>query len=382
MIEFVNNRTVYVGDGAVEKAVSSLAALGLKKAFAVVFLSQADIVKDLTRCLSGNGLDVVIYDGIHGEPNLSTVDDSVKKCLASGCDCVIACGGGSVIDTAKLTAMLATNGGCCEDYQLGGRPVTRSPLPFLAIPTTAGTGAEATKVSVIYNENKGFKKAVYDNSMIAQIVALDPKATVALPKKITAATGIDAIIHAVESFVSTNANIVSRMYSLQALKLLYGSIEKACFEPDNLEARTNMMVGSYFAGLALTAGSALAHIVGQPIGAIYHIPHGEACSAFFLSTIRLNKDYAAEQYTQIAEAIRISTAGKTYDAVFEELMDTLYALMRKIGVPTCLNDCVSPDQFDIEGAVENICSCMSHIRCNPRPVSRELYQEAILGALK
>lgn len=377
MVEFVNNRTLFFGTGSIDSAVSLIADKGARKVFAAVFDSKAVFVLGLLEKMHKAGIETIVYDKFSGEPNLEVVDDAVRHCVDSGCDYVVACGGGTVIDTAKLVAMMATNGGCCEDYQLNGRPVTQEPLFFVAVPTTAGTGAEATRVSVIYNEKKGFKKACYDNALIAQAVVLDPDATARLPGRIAASTGMDAIIHAVESYVSKNANAITKMYSRAALELLYSNIEQACTSPENIEARSNMQLGSYLAGLALSAGSGLAHIVGQPMGAVYHIPHGEACSAVFLASIRMNRDYAEEGYRAVANAIGIETNGVPYDIVFDQMTEKLTSLMKRIGVPCGINECVPRERFDPEGMVDNICACMSHIKCNPRPTDAETYRQTI-----
>lgn len=381
MTEFVNNRTLLVGAGALEHAIRQLTDKRIKLAFVAVYNSKAAYVCGLLQKLEENGIKTVVYDQFTGEPNLAVVDQATQLCISSECSCVIACGGGTVIDTSKLVAMMATNGGCCEDYQLNGKQVEKEPLFFVAIPTTAGTGAEATRVSVIYNEKKGFKKACYDNSMIAQTVVLDPEATKALPPRVAASTGIDAIIHAVESYVSITANTITKIYSLAAFKLLYANITKVQEHPEDVQARNNMQLGSYLAGLALAAGSGLAHIVGQPMGALYHVPHGEACSAVFLDSMRMNKDYAVQGYTQIAKTIGIQVDGRSYDEVFNELMAALEAMMEKIRVPRKITHCISRDQFDVDDLVENICECMSHLKNNPRPVDSGVYRETIELAL-
>jgi alcohol dehydrogenase class IV len=192
---------------------------------------------------------------------------------------------------------------------------------------------------------------------------------------------MDAITHAIESYTSKNANILSKMYSLKALDLLAKNIVTAYKEPNNLEARENMLLGSYIAGLAISVGTCLAHIVGQPFGAIYGIPHGDSCSIFLLPSMRLNKDYCLGAYLDIAKALGADGTGKTDDELFDEGLAILENIARQVDAPTKVTQYVDREKIDVEYAVENIATSMAHIKHNPRPVSRELFRELILSAM-
>lgn len=375
-MEFVNNRRLVCGAGSYKSIASILKQRGCRKVFLLTFSKDAGCVRDISTNLFAEGLQVQLNVIAAGEPNLANVDYAAEQCRQACCDSVLAIGGGSVIDTAKLVAMLATNGGSCEEYQLGHRSVQTDPLFFLAMPTTCGTGAEATKVAVVYNEKEGWKKAVYDNSMIADVVILDPIAIAQLPTKIAMFTGMDAIVHAIESMVSTGANPVSQMYSLAALRLLCENIVVLHDHPEDVAAQENMLLGSYLAGIALTVGAGLAHIVGQPLGALYHVPHGASCSIFLLPTMRLNREFAPKQFTAIASTLGIPCRGKTYDEIFDALISKLEAIMVHIEAPRHLLD-YYPANMDVEAALDNIQSCMSHIRSNPRPSERALWKELL-----
>lgn len=377
MLDFTANRRLIMGENAIEQLPGVLRWYGKKKALLVVFDRSAEFVKAAIELLVKNGVEYVVYDSFSGEPNLSVIDCGASLCTEFECDCVVAIGGGTVLDTAKTIAMLATNGGCTEDYQLRGKAVTRTPLLFVAVPTTAGTGAEATRVAVVFNPNTGFKKALYDNSMIAEVAILDPAATTGLPAHLTAATGMDAIIHAVESYVSNNANIISRMYSLKALALLAENIGTACREPQNLEARANMLLGSYFAGCAISAGTTLAHIVGQPLGAVYHIPHGDACTIFLIPSMRLNLDDCTAGYADVARTLQVDPSGKTERELALAGIDAIEAICKGIGAPMSLTPYITRERFDMEAMLDNIQTSMGHIKTNPRPVSRELFRTLI-----
>lgn len=381
MLEFVTNRKVLIGENTVVQIPSQLKWYGKRKPLLVVYNANADIVKKLEQKLEEEGFSFSVYDRVIKEPDLNIIDNGAAYCLQQDCDCVIAIGGGSVIDTSKMIAMLATNGGHTEQYQLEGKAVTKAPLLFIAVPTTAGTGAEATKVSVVFNQNKGYKKSCYDNSMIAEIAVLDPETTIGLPAKITASTGMDAITHAIEAYTSLNANVVSRMYSIKALDLLTKNIVSAYNEPLNLEARTNMLLGSYFAGIAISVGTCLAHIVGQPFGAIYGIPHGDACSIFLIPSMRVNKDYCLDRYLELAKSVGIDTNNKNDNDIFEEFIAFIENIANQINAPKRISQYTDPAKIDVDYAVENIATSMAHIKNNPRPVSRELFRQLILEVM-
>lgn len=375
-MEYVNNRRVIFGADAHKQIPTILKQQNVKKVFLAAFSGEAQCVQLVREALAVNGIEQVLFDKVLSEPNLALVDGAASLCKDAGCDCVLAIGGGSVIDTSKLIAMLATNAGCCEDYQLNRRTVENPPLFYMAMPTTCGTGAEATKVAVVFNEKEGWKKAVYDNSMIADVVVLDPIAIAALPAKIAVFTGMDAIVHAIESAVSNGANAISQMYSHAALKLLFHNITKVVEDPSDMEAKANMLLGSYLAGCALTVGAGLAHIVGQPLGALYHVPHGASCSIFLIPTMKLNKAYAKPQFTELAKTLGVSCGGKEYDEIFAEMIQKLEAMMERIDAPRRLKD-YYPEDMDVEAALDNIQSCMAHIQSNPRPSERSLWKELL-----
>lgn len=271
MFEIVNNRQIIFGENKIQEIGGILKWYNKKKVFFAAFSKEAPAARAIGRLLEDAGIQYVVYDQVAGEPDLHMI-----------------------------------NGGNVEEYQMDGRQVTQVPPLFLAVPTTSGTGAEATKVSVVFNNYNGLKKSLYHTTMIADIVILDPTLTVSLPEKITVATGMDALSHAIESYVSLNASPLSEMYGLKAMELINGSLEQAVAHPDNLEARGNMMLGSYLGGCAITAGIGIAHIMAQPLGAMFHIPHGDACSIFLPAAMELNLPYAAEKYARIAQALGVS----------------------------------------------------------------------------
>jgi len=373
MMEIVNNREVIAGKGSPAKLGQTLAWYGALNAFVMVYDAGTRSVQSALKSLEAAGIRWVLYDRIITEPELSDVDAAVHACKTGGYNCIVAIGGGSVMDCAKTVAMMAANGGRAVEYQLEGREVRRAPMLFVAIPTTAGTGAEATKVSVLYNKEKGYKKSIYHTSMIAQVVLLDPICTQGMPARIAAATGMDAITHAIESYVSNNATVVTRMYSVQALKLLFGNLAAVCRDPSNETAWEEMLLGSYLAGCAIAAGTCLAHIVGQPVGAIYNIPHGDACSIFLLPSMRLNLDYAVSDCAAIAGVLGVETHGKTEKEAALAGIEKLEHLYNEVGAPRRLTAYVPEQEIDLPMILNNIETSMGHIKTNPRPQTRELY---------
>ena len=223
--EMVFNRRLIFGENKVTEIPGILNWYNKKKVLFVTFSAEFDAFKKISSLLTDAGMAVVPYE-VKTEPTLQIIDHGRDIYVAEGCDCTIALGGGSVVDAAKVIGMLAVNGGDTEDYQMRGKAVTVEPPLFIAIPTTSGTGAEATKTSVVINNNNHLKKSLYHNTMIADVVVLDPSLTLALPARITAATGMDALSHAIESYVSLNATPITEMYGLKAIELVNKYLEK------------------------------------------------------------------------------------------------------------------------------------------------------------
>lgn len=230
------------------------------------------------------------------------------------------------------------------------------------------------------NNYNGLKKSLYHTTMIADIVILDPTITVSCPKAITAACGIDALSHAIESYVSKNASPLTEMYGLKAMELINQSIKQACDEPDNLKARGDMMLGSYLGGLAITAGIGIAHIMAQPLGAMYKIPHGDACSIFLPGAMELNLDYATEKYAKVAQALGVYEAGKSARENAQNAIERVKQIRGEIGAPTHLAPYIK-ETPDMQHIVETVKKTTGHITCNPAPLTEQLMLDAFDKAL-
>lgn len=378
--ELVLNRRLIFGENRIEEVIPILEWYKKKKALFVTFSMHSEASKKVSSLLQDAGLSAVTYE-VTSEPTLQIIDNGRDIYLSENCDCTIGLGGGSVIDTAKVIGMLAVNGGSTEDYQLNGRAVITGPPLFIAIPTTSGTGAEATKTSVVINNNNHLKKSLYHNTMIADIVILDPTLTLALPARITAATGMDALSHAIESYVSLNANPVTEIYGLKAIELVNQYLEEAYLHPDNIEARSGMMLASYLGGCAISAGIGIAHIMAQPLGGEYGIPHGDACSIFLPGSIILNQDYAMNKYIDISRAFGVYKSEMSDEKNIELLLKKIANLQASIEAPRSLKGYLKTEP-DMDYLIDVIQRTTGHITCNPRPLTKQLMKDAYVLAIK
>ncbi len=379
--EMITNRQILFGEGKLSELPKQLQWYKKKKVMLVTYGRHHQGYQTVCKLLEDAGIQYFSYEVTGGEPDLHLIDHGRDLFLQEGCDCTVALGGGSVIDAAKTIGMLAVNGGCTEEYQLYGRQVTEEPPLFIAIPTTSGTGAEATKTAVVINNNNHLKKSLYHTSMIADIVIMDPTLTVELPKRITSATGMDALSHAIESYVSLNASPMTEMYGLKAMELINKYLAIACAEPENIEARSGMMLASYLAGCAITAGIGIDHIMAQPLGGQYRIPHGDACSIFLPYSMELNLPYAAHKYAQVAKALGVYAEGESDEDNTRRAIARVRELQQEIDAPTSLKGYIK-EEPDMDELIDVVKRTTGHITCNPRPLTEDLMREIFALAVQ
>ncbi len=380
MFEVVNNRQIIFGENKLNSLGDILTWYGKKKVFLSTYNKDAQATKQIIAILEEKGIGYFVYDKVITEPDLHMINNGRDIYLEEGCDAAVALGGGSVIDVTKAIGMLAVNGGLVEQYQMDGKQVTTTPPLFIAIPTTSGTGAEATKVSVVLNNYNGLKKSLYHTTMIADIVILDPTLTVELPTSITVSTGMDALSHAIESYVSLNANPLSEMYGLKAIELINENLVKVVANPSDLEARGNMMLGSYLGGLAITAGIGIAHIMAQPLGGMFHIPHGDACAIFLPLSMEENINHASAKYARIAKALNVYEEGSSDMANAQNAISKVREIIATIKAPTSLTPYIKNMPTD-EELVDTVKRTTGHVNCNPRPLDEELMLSIFKKAL-
>ncbi|MCI7028610.1 MAG: iron-containing alcohol dehydrogenase [Clostridiales bacterium] len=372
MFDVIQNRRVLFGNGKTTLIPELIREVTDKKILILAFSETAKCVADILSLIRDAGIEYILDTSLHSEP--STLDIDRIAARADGCGAVLAIGGGSVLDCAKAVAMLATNGGTVVDYQMNGKPIVNRTLPFFAVPTTSGTGSEASKVSVVYNPDNGLKKSFYSQYMIADTVILDPLMTVGLPESVTVSTGIDALSHAIESYVSLNATPYTEMFSMQAMRLVVKALKACVNNPHDVEARSDMALASYFGGCALNAGIGLDHIIAQPLGGITHIPHGVACAIFLPYAMEYNVEYATDKYCDIARVF--GAEGENGLALAKEGIARVRAFLKDLNAPDSIRQYL-PADFELEKAVDIVVGATGHIKCNPRPVDRTIIRNTI-----
>ncbi|HEX6217674.1 MAG TPA: iron-containing alcohol dehydrogenase [Sphingomicrobium sp.] len=301
----------------------------------LVRLGLTDAARDN---LAQSGRDVILFDQVEADPSL----DTLLKAIASGRDAsvtsVVGFGGGSPMDVAKLAAYVLGSGDNLDDIWGVGKCAGRS-LPLGLVPTTAGTGSEATPISVITCDG-GVKLAVNARPLTAEWTVLDPGLTLGLPRHVTAATGIDAIVHAVEAYTSARLkNPLSDALAREALRLLSGNLMKACDDPANINARSAMLLGAHLAGLAFSnAPVAGVHALAYPLGGIHHLPHGVSNALMLRHVMAHNLESARELYAELAEIVEPDCAAHGTQARAALLVDRLDQLVRDSGIATRLRD--------------------------------------------
>lgn len=379
MFDVIQNRRVIYGPGTVQQLPQLAGSMTDKTVFVMAYHKIAPSVAAAVEAMRTAGRRVVLDTSVRAEPTVDDVDRVAALAVESGAGVVVAVGGGSVLDSAKAVAMLATNGGTVEQYQMEGKPIRVPALPIVSVPTTAGTGSEATKTSVVYNPKNRLKKSFYGLTMIADTVILDPELTVPLSRAATVSTGIDALSHAVESYVSRNATPYTEMFGLKAMRLILKSLETCVDEPGNLEARGDMLLASYFAGCALNAGIGFAHIIAQPLGGLCKIPHGVACAIYLPMAMEYNLEYCTDKYCDIARIF--GETGENGMELARRGVARVEEYLKRLGAPDSIRSYL-PENFDLEDAVDLVQGATGHIKVNPRPVTREALREAIARSIR
>ncbi|MDD3814349.1 MAG: iron-containing alcohol dehydrogenase [Desulfocapsaceae bacterium] len=301
-------------------------------------LVKAGIASQITAPLDAAAIPYTLYDNIDPEPGLKLADKGYKIAKSKGCDCVIGAGGGSAMDVAKAVAILLTNGGKAADY-LGLDKIPNAGAPKIMIPTSAGTGAEVTFTAVFINEKTGSKGGMNGAPLYPEAAILDPALTLSLPPQVTAYTGIDALTHALEAYTSSQAHIISEMYSLEAIDLISRNLAKAYANGTNLEARSAMLMGSLLGGKALaTAGVGLVHAMAYPMGGMFGIAHGLANAVLLPYVVEYNLIGNMEKFAVLAGVLGKKTEEMTTREAAERCVEALFELNADVGIPATLQD--------------------------------------------
>lgn len=334
-------RILRVGAGASAQLVETLAELGLSRPLLVTdpFIVECGYCQRLQAPLEAAGVAYGLFGDCVPDPTTDSVYAALDVLKQGNFDCVVALGGGSSLDTAKAVAVLAENGGIMRDYKVPRQ--VQSGLPILAIPTTAGTGSEATRVAVITDTETQEKMLCMGLGLMPVAALVDYELTLTMPYRLTADTGIDSLCHALEAYVSRRANPFTDSVALTAMRSIYQNIRTACAEPDNREAREAMMLAATQGGIAFANASVtLIHGMSRPIGALFHVPHGLSNAMLLPEVTAWSVAQASSRYADCARYMGIADASSSDEAACAKLVEGLRALTADLSVP-------GPAQFGI-----------------------------------
>lgn len=356
------NETSYFGKGAINDIVPEFKKRGFKKAVVVTDkgLMEHKVATKVIDLLDAAEVDYEVYDGIVPNPTIQNVKEGLAAVKASGADCMIAVGGGSPIDTAKAIGIIMTNPEYDDVLSLEGAVETKNPcMPIFAVPTTSGTAAEVTINYVITDEENHRKFVCVDPHDIPVVAFVDSEMMMGMPKALAAATGMDAMTHAIEGFITKGAWELTDMLHLKAIEIVGRSLRDSVAE--KLEAREEMALGQYIAGMGFSnVGLGLVHGMAHPLSAWYNIPHGVACASLLPTIMKFNKEYTGEKYRDIALVLGVEGADTMS---IEEARDAACAaidqLSKDVGIPSTISE-LGVKAEDIpkiaEDAFRDVCS--------------------------
>ncbi len=336
MSAIVLPRIIRSGGGSLAELPDALAQLGLRKLFIVTdaFLAGNGLVDRLLAILSGASLDYGLFTGTLADPTTAVIDAALDAMGGGDFDCVLGFGGGSPIDTAKAVALRARRP-IPYDAMKAPAQIDEPGLPIVAVPTTAGTGSEATRFTIITNEATQEKMLCVGLAFLPSIAIVDFELTLAKPRRLTADTGIDSLTHAIEAYVSRKANLFSDAMALSAMKLIAANLRTACADPGNRAARAAMMEGALHAGIAFSNASvALVHGMSRPIGALFHVPHGLSNAMLLPAVTAFSTPSAVGRYADCARAMSLADPGEGDQAAVAALLNELEHLNADLEVPT------------------------------------------------
>ena len=350
-----------LGRGCLKEAAGQLSAMGFKKAFISTdkFLTENGTVKKVTDMLSEIGIATVVYNEAKPNPTIKNVEDGLKLLQSEECDVVISIGGGSPQDCGKAIAILATNGGSIKAYE-GVNKTSNKSLPIVAITTTAGTSAEVTINYVITDEDRHVKMIMVDTNSLAVMTVNDPELMVSMPASLTAATGMDALTHAIEAVVAKGSNDVTDATALYAIEEIFHYLPRAVKDGTDIEAREQMCYACYLNGIAFSnAGLGNVHAMAHQLGGLYDLPHG-VCNAMLLPVVEEeNAKSAPEKFRVIASRIGFDGDGKSDKECVDYVIGRIKALSNEVGIPKSLKEVgvLNPDFNTLaENAMKDACA--------------------------
>ena len=374
---FVLNETSYHGAGAIKEIAGEVTGRGFKKCFVCSDpdLIRFGVTKKVTDVLEGANIDYEIYSDIKANPTVENVQSGVKAFRASGSDCIIAIGGGSSMDTAKAIGIIIKNPEFEDVISLEGvAPTKNKCVPIIAVPTTAGTAAEVTINYVITDSAKNRKMVCVDVHDIPVVAVVDPDMMSSMPRGLTAATGMDALTHAIEGYITKGAWQMSDMFHLKAIEIISKNLRGAV--ENTPEGREGMALGQYIAGMGFSnVGLGIVHSMAHPLGAVYDTPHGVANAIILPTVMEYNAPATGEKYRDIAKAMGVEGVDAMgIEEARKAAIDAVKQLSKDVGIPADLKEIVKPEDVDFlaQSAYDDACR-----PGNPRDTSvaeiKELY---------
>ncbi|KKK38461.1 alcohol dehydrogenase [Mesobacillus campisalis] len=367
------------GNGATAKLKEEAEALGMKNPLIVTdkILNEIGVVGKLAKYLGGSSFG--IYSGVKPEPEAAIVEECTEVFLSGNHDGLIALGGGSAIDIAKAVSGYARFDGRIEEL-FGTGMVPQKGAPLIAIPTTAGTGSEVTNIAILSDTEAQLKKGIVSDFLLPDTAIVAPEMTVTMPKSVTAASGIDALVHAIEAYISVNASPITDALALGAMKMIAKFLPKAYANPGHMEARENMATASLMAGMAFgNAGVGAVHALAYPLGGRYHIPHGVSNALLLPYVMEWNKIACLEKFRDIADALGQNTSGMSNPEAAAAAVEAMRSLCETVHIPKGLRSFSIPES-DIPSMAEDASRITRLLKNNPRVLSlddiEKIYQTA------
>jgi alcohol dehydrogenase len=327
--------SVIIGGGASDELLPQLRRLGAKRVLVVTdaFMVKSGVVARLLSPLQEGGIETAVFDGVQPDPTVQNVRDGLALYRSSGSEAVVAIGGGSPLDAGKAISILTTNPEPLADY-MGYHKIPKAGAPLLAIPTTAGTGSEVTKVAVITDTERDVKMMILDQHLLPVVALVDYELTLSMPAPLTAHVGVDTLTHGIEAYVSRKASEMTDPIALSCIRLAATHLVKAWEEPGNLAAREGMMLSATQGGMAFANSSVcLVHGMSRPLGLLFHIPHGLSNAMLLPAVTRFSLAGAEARYATVARTMGLCAANASDASAAASLVDGLEKLNARLEVP-------------------------------------------------
>ena len=373
----IPGRTVY-GSGSIKFALEDINTFKGNILFITFNIdgSYLPFQSKILNLLKSGHNRIFIFDKIEEEPSIENINDNLSFAKKNDIKKIIAVGGGSVIDTAKAVSVLLTNPGSVTEYQIGKKEIKNKGIDVIAIPTTSGTGAEVTKVAVITNKEKKIKKSMIHPYLVPYLVILDPNLTKSLPPKLTALTGIDALSHAIEAYVSLLDIPFAKATALKSIELIGKNLIESYKNPDNLKARMNMQIASYLGGLSLIASVGAAHLLAQPISSVSGLSHSEAISVILVNVMKINREFCKEKFSDIATSLGADICKMNFDQASSKAIELIEKMFDNLNVDTSFKS-YNVDPILFPEIIENANKTTSHLMYNPRSIDNNILLEIL-----